>query len=43
MSRNNVIGFATCFDMSAATRYRENVTGSCTTTYTGGVSAGSNY
>ena len=43
VSRNNVIGFATCFDMSAATRYRENVTSSCTTTYTGGVSAGSNY
>jgi hypothetical protein len=43
LSRNNVGGFATCFDMSAATRYRENVTISCTTTYTGGVSAGSNY
>jgi hypothetical protein len=43
LSRNNVSGFATCFDMSAATRYRENVTISCTTTYTGGVSAGSNY
>jgi hypothetical protein len=43
LSRNNVTGFATCFDMSATTRYRENVTISCTTTYTGGVSAGSNY
>jgi hypothetical protein len=43
VSRNNVSGFATCFDMSATTRYRENVTVSCTTTYTGGVSAGSNF
>ncbi len=43
LSRNNVSGFATCFDMSATTRYRENVTISCTTTYTGGVTAGSNF
>jgi len=43
LSRNNVSGFATCFDMSTTTRYRENVTISCTTTYTGGASAGSNY
>ena len=43
LSRNNVSGFSICFDMGANTRYRENVTNGCTNTYTGGVSAGSNY
>jgi len=43
LSRNSVISFATCFDMSATTRYRENVTAGCTYTYSGGSSAGSNY
>jgi hypothetical protein len=43
VSRNEVQGFATCFDLSTTARYRENVTISCNTTYTGGVSAGSNY
>jgi hypothetical protein len=43
LSRNNVILFSTCFDMSATTRYRENVTSGCTFTYSGGSSAGSNY
>lgn len=43
LARNVVSAFATGFDMGANTRYRENVTNGCTTTYTGGVSAGSNY
>jgi hypothetical protein len=43
LSRNSVSSFSTCFDMSATTRYRENVTVSCTFAYSGGSSAGSNY
>jgi hypothetical protein len=43
VSRNNVSGFPTCFEMGTRTRYRENVTLDCANTYTGGVSAGSNY
>jgi hypothetical protein len=43
LSRNTVSAFSICFDMGATTRYRENVTNVCTNTYTGGVSAGSNY
>jgi hypothetical protein len=43
LSRNTVAGFSICFDMGQSTRYRENVTNVCTNTYTGGVSAGSNY
>jgi hypothetical protein len=42
-ARNTIMGFATCLQMNDATRYRENVTNGCTTTYSGGVSAGSNY
>lgn len=43
VSRNTVSAFGICFDLGASTRYRENVTNMCTTTYTGGVSAGSNF
>jgi hypothetical protein len=43
LSRNSVTSFSTCFDMSATTRYRENVTSGCAFTYSGGSSAGSNY
>jgi len=43
VSRNTVSAFSICFDLGGSTRYRENVTNMCTNTYTGGVSAGSNY
>lgn len=42
-ARNTIMGFATCLQMNDATKYRENVTNGCTTAYSGGVSAGSNY
>jgi len=43
LSRNNLMAFSICFDMGSNTKYRENMTNGCTNTYTGGVSAGSNY
>jgi hypothetical protein len=42
-ARNTIMGYAVCLEMNSATRYRENVTNDCATTYSGGVSAGSNY